>query len=115
MDKGSFGVELRYHAFKEYKKLPEDQREELILWRSKKSNKNIDQGDGGGQSNKQKNDSRISALETQNKDLNDKITQILVTVSAQGQLAPHPQSTHVSNRTNPNLVRIHRPPTQNQS
>ena len=25
--KGSSGVELRYHAFKEYKKLPEDQRE----------------------------------------------------------------------------------------
>ena len=25
VDKGSSGVELRYHAFKEYKKLPEDQ------------------------------------------------------------------------------------------
>ena len=29
MDKGSSGVELRYYSFKEYKKLPEDQREEL--------------------------------------------------------------------------------------
>ena len=36
VDKGSSGVELRYHSFKEYKKLPEDQREELRLWRSKK-------------------------------------------------------------------------------
>ena len=49
VDKGSSGVELRYHAFNEYKKLPEDQREELRLWRSKISNKNKDQGDGGGQ------------------------------------------------------------------
>ena len=64
VDKGSSGVELRYHAFKEYKKLPEDQREELRLWRSKRSNKNTDQGDGGGPPKKQKNDSRISALET---------------------------------------------------
>ena len=29
VDKGSSEVELRYHAFKEYKKLPEDQREEI--------------------------------------------------------------------------------------
>ena len=47
---------MRYHAFKEYKKLPEDQREELRLWRSKRSNKNTDQGDSGGQPKKQKND-----------------------------------------------------------
>ena len=26
VDKGSSGVELRYYSFKEYKKLPEDQR-----------------------------------------------------------------------------------------
>ena len=103
----------RYHPFKEYKKLPEDQREELGLWRNKRSNKNTDQGDGGGHPKKQKNDSRISELETQNKDLNDRITQILATVSAQGQSAPDPQNTNDSNRTNPNLVRIHRPPTQN--
>ena len=82
VDKGTYRVELRYHAFKEYKKLPEDQREELRLWRSKRSNKNTEQGDGGGQSKKQNNDSSISALETQNKDLNDKITQLLATVSA---------------------------------
>ena len=74
MDKGSSGVELRYHAFIEYKKLPEDQREELRLWRIKRSNKNTDQGDGGGQPKKQKNDSRISSLETHNKYLNYKIT-----------------------------------------
>ena len=115
VDKGSSGVELRYHEFKEYKKLPEDQREELRLWRSKRSNNNTDQGEGGGQPKKQKNDSRISEMETQNKDLNDKITQILATVSAQGQSAPDPQNTNVSNRTNPNLVRIHILPTQNQS
>ena len=48
VDKGSSGVEMTYHAFKEYKKLPEDQREELLLWRSNRSNKNEDQGDGGG-------------------------------------------------------------------
>ena len=64
---------------------------------------------------KKKNDSRISALETQNKDLNDKTTQILETLSAQGQSAPDPQNTNESNRTNPNLVRIHRPPNQNQN
>ena len=29
VDKGSYGVELRYYSLKEYKKLPEDQREEL--------------------------------------------------------------------------------------
>ena len=115
VDKGSSGVELRYHAFKEYKKLPEDQREELRLWRSKRSNKITDQGDGGGQPKRQKNDSRISALDTQNKDLNDKITQIMETVSAQGQLAQELQNTTASNRTNPNLVRIHRPPPQNHS
>ena len=108
-------MELRYHAFKEYKKLPEDQREELRLWRSKRSNKNTYQGDGGRQPKKQKNDSRISALETQNKDFNDNITQLLAKMSAQGQSAPDPQNTNESNRTNPNLVRIHRPPTQNQS
>ena len=113
MDKGSSGVELRYYSFKEYKKLPEDQREELGLWRSKRS-KNADQGDGGGPTKKQKNDSRISALETYNKDLNDKITQLLATVSAQGHPAKETQNTTVSNRTNPSLVRIHRPPTQNQ-
>ena len=84
VNKGLSGVELRYQAFKECKKLPEDQREELRLWRSKRSNKNTDQGDGGGQPKKQKNDSSISALETQNKDLNYKITQLLATVSAQG-------------------------------
>ena len=106
---------MRYHEFKEYKKLPEDQREELRLWRSKRSNKNTDQGDSGGQPKKQKNDSRISALETHNKDLNDNITHILATVSAQGQSAPDPQNTDESNRTNPNLVRIHILPTQNQS
>ena len=106
---------MRYHAFKEYKKITEDQREELRLWRSKRSNKNTDQGDGGKQPKKQKNDSRISALETHNKDLNDKITQILATVPAQGQSAQDPQNTTASNRTNLNLVRIHRPPTQNQS
>ena len=83
--------------------------------RIKRSNKNTDHGDGGGQPKKQKNDSRILALETQNKDLNDKITQILATLSAQGQSAPDPQNTNKSNRTNPNLVRIHRHPTQNQS
>ena len=115
VDKGSSGVELRYHVFKEYKKLPEDQREELRLWSSKRSKKNTDQGDGGRQPKKQKNDSRISALETQNKDLNNKITQLLATVSAQGQSVQEPQNTNASNRTNPNLVRIHRPPTQNQS
>ena len=80
VDKGSSGVELRYHAFKEYKKLPEDQIEELRLWRIKRSNKNTEQGDGGEQPKRQKNDSRISALETHNKDLNDKITQLLATV-----------------------------------
>ena len=115
VDKGSSGVELRYHSFKEYKKLPEYQREELQLWRSKRSNKNADQVDGGGPPKKQKNGSLISSLETQNKDLNDKITQLLATVSYQGQPAQEPQNTTVSNRTNPNLVRIHRPPTQNQS
>ena len=115
MDKGSSGVKLRYHTFKEYKKLPEDQREELQLLISKRSNKNSDQGDGGGTRKKQKNDSRISALETQNKDLNDKITQLLATLSAQGQPAQEPQNMTVSNRTKPNLVSIHRPPTQNKS
>ena len=105
---------MRYHAFKEYKKLPEDQREELRLWRSKRSNKNTDRGDGGGKPKKQKNYSRISALETQNKDLNDNITQLLATVSAQGQSSTDPQNTTASNRTKPNLVRIHRTPTQNQ-
>ena len=84
---------MRYHAFKEYKKIPEDQREELRIWRSKRSNKNTDQGDGDGQPKKQKNNSRISALETHNKDLNDKITHILATVSAQGQPEQDPQST----------------------
>ena len=115
MDKGSSGVELRYYPFKEYKKLPEDQRKELKLWISKRSNKNADQGVCGGPTKKQKIDSRISSLETQDKDLNDKITQILAKVSAQRQSAQDPQNTTVSNRTNPNLVRIHRPPTQNQS
>ena len=115
VDKDSSGVELRYHTFKEYMKLPEDQREELRLCRSKISNKNTDQGDGGGQPKKQKNDSSISALETQNKDLNDKTTQLLATVSSQVQSAQDPQSTTASNSTNPNLVRIHIPPTQNQS
>ena len=88
--KGSSGVELRYHAFKEYKKLTEYQREELRLWRSNISNKNTDQGDGGGKPKKQKNDYRISALETQNKDLNDKITHLPETVSAQGQPSQEP-------------------------
>ena len=37
VDKGSSGVELRYHSFKEYKKLSEDQREELRIWKSKRS------------------------------------------------------------------------------
>ena len=115
MDKGSSGVELRYHAFKEYKNLPEDQREEPRLWISKRYNKNSDQGDGGGPPKKQNNDSRISALKTHNRDLNDKITHLLATVSAQGQPAQDPQNTTMSNSTNPNLVRIHRPPTQNQS
>ena len=91
--KGSSGLELRYHAFKEYKKMPEDQREELRLWRSKRSNKNTHQGDTGGKPKKQKNDSRISALETQKKYLNDKITQLLAKVSAQGQSAQEPQNT----------------------
>ena len=85
VDKCSSGVELRYCAFKEYKNLPEYQIEELWLWRSTQSNKNSDQGDGGGPPKKQMNDSLISALETQNKDLNAKITQLLATVSAQGQ------------------------------
>ena len=76
--------------------------------------KNADQGDGGGNTKKQKNESRISALETQNKDLNDKINQLLATVSAQGQPEQEPQNTTVSNRSNPSLVRIHRPPTHNQ-
>ena len=96
MDKGSSGVELRYHAFKEYNMLPEYQREELRLWRSKISNKNTDQGDGGGKPKKQNNDSRILALETQNKDLNDKITQLLATVSAQVQSAPDPQYQYMT-------------------
>ena len=48
VDKCSSGVVLRYYAFKEYKKLLEYQREELRLWRSKRSNKNTDQGYGGG-------------------------------------------------------------------
>ena len=39
VDKGSSGVELRYYSFNEYKYLPEDQREELQLWRSKMSKK----------------------------------------------------------------------------
>ena len=115
VDKSSSVVELRYHALKEYKKLPEDQREELRLRRSKRSNKNTDQGNGGGQLKKQNNDSRISALETQNKDLNNKITKILATLSAQGQSAQDPQNTTASNMIKPNLVSIHRPPTQNQS
>ena len=106
---------MRYHAFKEYKKITEDQIEELILWRSKRSNKNTYQGDGGGKLKRQKNDSRISALETQNKDLNDKITQLQATVSAQVQSVQELQNTTASNRTNTNLVRIHRPPTQNHS
>ena len=42
VDKGSSGVELRYHSFNEYEKLPEDQREDLPIWRSKRSNKNTD-------------------------------------------------------------------------
>ena len=112
MDKGSSGVELRYYSFQEYTKLPEDQREEPRLWRSKRSNKDADQGDGGGPTKTQNNDYQISALETQNKDLNDKITQILATVSTQGNSAQEPQNTTVSNRTIPSLVRVHRPPTQ---
>ena len=35
-------------------------------------------------------------------------------MSAQGQSAKDPQNTTAPNRTNPNLVRIHIPPTQNQ-
>ena len=54
MDKGSYGVELRYYSFKEYKKLRGYQREEFRLWRSKRSNKNAYQGDGGGLTKKQK-------------------------------------------------------------
>ena len=115
VDKGSYRVELRYNSFKEYKKLLEDQREELQLRRSKMSNKNADQGDGGGPPKKQNIEYQISALETHNKDLNNKITQLLATVSDQGHPAQEPQNTTVSNRTNPNLVSIHRPPTQNQS
>ena len=115
VDNGSSGVELRYHTFKEYKKLPEDQREELRLRRSKRPNKNADQGDGGGAPNKQKNDYQISALETQKIYLNDKITQLLATVPDQGQPLQDPQNTTVSNSTNSNLVRIYRPTTQNQS
>ena len=46
----------------------------------KEVKKNADQGDGGGPSKKQKNDFRISALETHNKDLNNNITQLLDTV-----------------------------------
>ena len=95
--------------------MPEDQREELRLWRSKRSNKNADQGDGGGPPKKQNNDYRISSLERKNKDLNDKITQLLATVSDQGQPEKEPKNTTVSNMSNPNLVRIHRPPTQNKS
>ena len=34
--KGLYGAELRYYSFKEYKELPEDQREKLRLWRSKR-------------------------------------------------------------------------------
>ena len=90
------------------------QREELQLFRRKRSRKNADQSDGGGPTKKQNNDSQISALETQNKDLNDNIAQLLAIVSAQRQLAQEPQNTTVLNRTNPRLVSIHRPPTQNQ-
>ena len=115
LDKGSSGVELSYYSFKEYKKLPEDKREELRLWRSKMSKKNADQGDGGGPTKKQKNDSRITSLETQNKDLNDNITQLLAIVSTQGQPAQEPQNTNMSNMKNSNLVRIHIPPTKNKS
>ena len=115
VDKSSSGEELRYHAFKEYKNLNEDQRKELRLWRSKMSNKNAEQGDSAGPPKVNKDDYRISALETQNKDLNDNITQLLATVSAQGQPEQDPQNNTVPNRTNPDLVRIHRPPIQNQS
>ena len=94
--------------------MPGDQIEELRLWRRKRSNKNSYQGDDGGPTKKQNNDSQISALETQNKYLNNKITQILATLSAQEQPAQETQNNTVSNRTNPSLVRIHRPPTQNQ-
>ena len=115
VDKGSSGVELMYYSLKQYKKMPEDQTEELRIWRIKRSNKNADQGDGGGPSEKQNNDSQISALETHNKELNDKTNQLLATVSAQGQPSQEPHNTTVYNKENPNLVRIHRPPTQNHS
>ena len=57
----------------------------MVRSNTKRSNKNTDQGDGGVPTKKQKTDSLISALETQNKDLTDKIIQLLATVSYQGQ------------------------------
>ena len=65
--------------------------------------KNAYRGDGGGPTKKQTNYSRISALETHNKDLNDKTTQLMAKVSDRGQPAQEPQNTTVSNRTNPNI------------
>jgi len=71
---------------KKIKALSEEQKDELRAWRTEKFNKNVVEGQlEQGLVKKEKMESRISALETQNKDLNGKITQLVATISVQGQ------------------------------
>lgn len=82
---GKSGVHLRWHKFKEYKALSQEQREELDTWREKKkAKKKAKNGDGnsndGGNSKRSRNKAMAAAIE---KKVNEQIEAKLKEVEAE--------------------------------
>ena len=121
---GKTGVEFRYYKGKEFAQLSDEQREELIAHREKFGNlkkrgkRKGEPGNDPSNNKKKKHEARIAALETTNKDLADQVKDLIATIASQGTLPtpstlPPTQSPAISNRSNRNLTRVPRPPTQN--
>lgn len=87
--KGKTGVELRYHKRHEYRKLNEEQKEELSQWRDEKRNKNKDGGSKDTDDMKQ----QVAALQQSMQTL----AQTIASLSTQQTAVPPQQVSAIRN------------------
>ena len=101
---------MRYYPYPEYKALSDEQRQELSEWSRDNGRRHPNL------SKKRKREkSKIAAMRTELKELKATIAAASTTTEATiAASSSRNQTPQQSNRTNPALQRVTRPPTQNQ-
>ena len=105
---GKTGIAMRYYPYPEYKALSDEQRQELSEWSKNNGRRHPNK-------KRKREQSKISALRTELKELKATIAAASTTTEATIAAASSTNQTpQRNNRTNPALQRVSRPPTQNQ-